>query len=173
MTGTDAKPGVLHLLAVARGLGATERWLLARALVYLLRIDLLLRMFGIRHFFSAQRGLEPARHPGAHIDGPQAADRARQYGFWLAVAARHHFVPARCLHRSLALQCWLAHDGIRSEVQIGVRKDGAQLKAHAWVTVDGTVVCDADDVERAFTRFPSSAARTALVGSNGDVAWSA
>ena len=43
----------------------------------------------------------------------------------------------KCLSRAMALQSFLAHYGIVSQMRIGVSKDDADFKAHAWVEYRG------------------------------------
>ncbi len=61
-----------------------------------------------------------------------------------------------CLVRALAGRWMLRRRGIASVLQVGVAKPGAQVSAHAWLTVGEMVVCGGDG--EAFTpiaRFPS------------------
>ncbi len=48
----------------------------------------------------------------------------------------------QCLQRSLVLHRWLRQAGLSSELRVGVRKDGTELKAHAWIELEGQVVND-------------------------------
>ena len=45
-----------------------------------------------------------------------------------------------CLSRSLELRQLLHKKGIRTRFQIGVDKDGDELKAHAWLEYKGTPI---------------------------------
>lgn len=104
----------------------------------------------------------------------QQLQRAQGYARWLDVASRHYIVKAQCLHRSLALAFWLSRDEIDNFVRIGVRKNGPELQAHAWVEVDGHVVNDEPSVVATFAvlnsgdaenrrRFPVAALRRSWV----------
>jgi hypothetical protein len=117
-------------------LSAAERRLLVRAFVSLLLVHAGLRLFGLR------RLLAWAGRPAATGVSPAARLRVRHYARWIDAAARHHFVPSRCLHRSLTLHLWLRREGLPSELRIGVRKAGDALQAHAWVELGGRVVND-------------------------------
>jgi hypothetical protein len=82
------------------------------------------------------------------------------------LASRHHPVAAQCLHRSLVLHQWLARKGVQTELRIGVKKAGPELKAHAWVEFKGNPVNDAPADLVAFVplargdgRFPEWASR--------------
>lgn len=120
-------------------LGQGERRLFLRAYVALGWVDLVLRVAGFRYL--AGRARVGAAAPGGRVD-PAALGRARRYARTIAVAARHHVVPAHCLHRSLVLHQWLRREGLPGELRIGVRKEGGALRAHAWVELSGSIVND-------------------------------
>ena len=128
----------------------------ARAFAQLLGVELSLRLTSFR------RALDYAeRNPPPNVSlGSEDLRRARMYVRWIDMAARHHFIRARCLHRSLVLHRWLREDGFPSVLRIGVRKDGArQLAAHAWVELEGIVLNDRPDTVAQFVPLssPSSA----------------
>jgi hypothetical protein len=56
------------------------------------------------------------------------------------IAARNHLYPMGCLRRSLVLQRLLGRRGIATELRIGVRKEEAELQAHAWLEYAGQPV---------------------------------
>jgi transglutaminase superfamily protein len=116
----------------------TERTLLMRALVALMRMDLALRIQGFRRIFSDVERETMTSHE------PVAADivRARSYARWIEIAARHHLVQAHCLHRSLVLHGWLRSEGLPSVLRVGVRTDDGKLSSHAWVELGGVLVND-------------------------------
>lgn len=144
------------------GLPAADRWLLWRAFVALWLVDLRLRFQGFQRVTDdAQRGYMPNGRPVGQGD----LARAQTYARWLEVASRHHVVPARCLHRSLALHRWLLREGVPNELRIGVRKERSALEAHAWIEVAGHVI---NDSPRAIAGF------VPLAGSGGqDTPWTA
>jgi hypothetical protein len=82
-------------------------------------------------------------------DFPSAAAR------YLDIASRHPFRWARCLQRSLALCLWLDARGFRPALKIGVRKEGARLKAHAWVEEGGRIINDTAEVQVQFATLPT------------------
>lgn len=109
-------------------------------------LDLALRVWGFQRTVgwierSPRRGVDRA-----------AIDTARRWSNAISMAAHHHVVPARCLHRSLALHAWLRLCGLPSELQIGVRKEDDQLLAHAWVMLGSQIVNDGQRMTGAFTR---------------------
>jgi hypothetical protein len=71
-----------------------------------------------------------------------AADRVRSTTRLVLVANDRLPLPTTCLSRSLALWYLLRRQGVRSEIQIGVRAGGQPLDAHAWVVYDGQVLND-------------------------------
>jgi hypothetical protein len=48
-------------------------------------------------------------------------------------AARYHLYPIQCLRRALVLRRFLDQRGIATEVRFGVRKEGHEIRAHAWL----------------------------------------
>lgn len=82
----------------------------------------------------------------------QAERRMDQAALWTNRAARIPFPIARCLQRSLALCLWLEHEGYRPSLQVGARRQGNKLDAHAWVEYRGRVINDRDSVKAVFSR---------------------
>jgi hypothetical protein len=125
-----------------------QRRVLVRAAVWLGLTDIGLRMLGFRRMIDLV--------PAASADGsPPDTSHIGIYVAAIEIVANHHVVPAHCLHKSVVLQFWLRREGIPSKLRIGVRKEGQQLKAHAWVEVDGQVV---NDDPRAIAAFQPLAA---------------
>ena len=128
-----------RMLARFRQLSNAERWLFLKAYARIFLIDLELRRHGFAYATRRSVRFEAGLRPTATAD--QMA-RARCYARWLEAAARYHVVRAHCLHRALTLHQWLREDGVPSEPCIGVRRDGRELRAHAWVELGGDVVND-------------------------------
>jgi hypothetical protein len=70
-------------------------------------------------------------------------------------------IPAHCLHRSLTLHHWLRGEGLPSTLQVGVRKDGDALRAHAWIELGGAAVDDEPASVAAFSRLVGAGVWTA------------
>jgi len=60
-------------------------------------------------------------------------------------AGRTHLFNPTCLPRSLALQRFLAHHGVASELRLGMRRGARGLEGHAWVEAQGVPF---DDTKR-------------------------
>ena len=150
-------------LALDRG----DRWLLIRAFFWLTLADIWLRLGGFRR--EARNGLLRA-DPASALAGADDVRRARLYARWLDIATRHHVVSMRCLHRSLALHYWLRSEGVRSDLWIGVRREGDRLNAHAWVELGGHLVNDVPVKVRAFTPLTPSRSLTRGTKTTGAVA---
>jgi len=88
--------------------------------------------------------------PGVERGLPQAKLTAQM----VDLAARRSLVRANCLSRSVALWWLLKRQNMDSNLRIGVRKEGEQLEAHAWVESFGRVVNDDPDVSETFAPFP-------------------
>ncbi len=126
-----------------------DQRLLLRAIVWLAGVDVALR------FARYRQRMDLARPGGILLDYVPAAeelDRALRYAHWIDIAARHHVVRARCLHRSLVLHHWLCRDGLPSDLRIGVRKKAGLLQAHAWVELGGRILSDSPLAVATFSR---------------------
>ncbi len=141
-------------VARLRKLSWPERQLLLEASLLLLAVDLLLRWRGFaraRHF--AEAGSRAAPSPR----GQQSVQVDRVV--WLvAVAARHHLYPMRCLVQSLTLQRLLRRRGVPAELRIGVQRDGESIGAHAWLEAGGRPINARQDVEETFLPLLGSSA---------------
>jgi hypothetical protein len=106
-----------------------DLWVLAQAWTLLAVVDVGLRLLPLRR---VQRMLAP---------GAREASRAQvsceQLQRLVRAAADHHLYPMHCLQRSLVLQRLLSRRGIETELRFGVRKEGEQLHAHAWLERGG------------------------------------
>jgi hypothetical protein len=138
-------------LRSARRLGAlshAERRVVLSAFAWLLLVDVGLRLRNFRFVVSRARSVPPQISASVSLE---QVEEARRLAHWIDVAARHHFVSARCLHRALVLHFWLRDRSLPSQLRIGVRTAGGVLVAHAWIELDGNVVDDAPDWVALFT----------------------
>lgn len=117
-----------------------EDWLrFTQAWLVLLIADLGLRWLP---FARVERLLEPARS-GRRSSAAEDSVVARCV--WAAAAAsRHHLKTMTCLPRAFGLRWLLGRAGCAADLRIGVRREGDQLLAHAWVELDGRPVGEAE-----------------------------
>ena len=134
-------------------LSRAERWLVARAFLALMQLDLALRVAGFRRVV---RWVERRLPTQGQVGGAATLERAIGYARAIEIAARHHLVPAHCLHRALVLHAWLRRDKLPSALCIGVRKEQRQLQAHAWVELGGELVYEPPAMVASFTRLSQS-----------------
>lgn len=124
-----------------KALDREERGGFARAWSYLLLADLALRLLPVPRVESLMRRLG-----GRSRKEADPCRLARLVG----AASRHHLWTMTCLPRSLALQALLRRHGIEADLRIGVRREGGELQAHAWVEQAGSPVGEPADVELRF-----------------------
>jgi hypothetical protein len=118
-----------------------ERQLLLEALILLPTTAVALRVVGFRRWQSFLRRRTPPAGPR------EKTPTQTRHLACLAVtsvrrASRISPWPANCLQQSLTLGWLLSRQGIDTELRIGVRKEGGQFEAHAWVEHQGTVLYD-------------------------------
>lgn len=73
-------------------------------------------------------------------------------------ADRHGLVHPSCLVKSLTLWWLLGRQGITSELRIGVRKEGGNLEAHAWVEREGIALNEPEERHHHYAAFDASLA---------------
>ncbi|HYW22394.1 MAG TPA: lasso peptide biosynthesis B2 protein [Nodularia sp. (in: cyanobacteria)] len=69
------------------------------------------------------------------------------------LASRYCQPWAKCLQKSLVLWGLLRHQGINSELRIGVKREAETFEAHAWVEYEGFVLNDTQNVRDRFAMF--------------------
>jgi hypothetical protein len=87
-----------------------------------------------------QRLARPRRTAAPVFRPGERAETAERIARLVAIAAHRGPYRATCLRQSLSL-CWLLlRRGIPAEIRIGVRKEGGELQAHAWVEYPGSTL---------------------------------
>ena len=83
-------------------------------------------------------------------------DPAVDRTLWAVWATGRRLMPERpCLTQALVGRLLLARHGIDTVIQIGVTKDDAELKAHAWLEHDGTIVLGGAQSRDEYRPFPA------------------
>ena len=68
------------------------------------------------------------------------------------LAARLHFKSVGCLPKSIVLKKMMAELGMAAKVYIGVAKLDKGIASHAWVELDGQMICEPEEVATSFNR---------------------
>jgi hypothetical protein len=89
-----------------------------------------------------QRLAQPPRIPVPDLCPTARAETAERIARLVAIAAHYGPYRATCLRQSLSLWWLLLRRGIPAEIRIGVRKEGQELHAHAWVEHAGRALSD-------------------------------
>ena len=134
-----------HKVARALSLSRGELWILTRAWILLLLVDLGLRI-RILPFRCLQKNLTPKSRTMDKFKSREASNKIRHLRRWVDIAARHHLYPMTCLRRSLVLQRLLGQQGIAADLQIGVRKTEEKLDAHAWLEYHGQPLGESESI---------------------------
>ncbi len=145
-----AVPEISRYVSIYRELPAREQKVLLASLALLPLFWLGLRLAGLRRFQAwLDRSPVAQRTPLTQAEGAAL-------GVAVNRAASHVLGPATCLTRSLQLRWLLRRYGTSSDLRIGVRLEGGELLAHAWVEQDGVPVNDHPDVASCFAAFDQS-----------------
>ena len=98
-------------------------------------------------------GARSQAEPTIEIATDAAERRAAAIALAVDRAARRGVFRPKCLVRSMALHRMLERSGIGgSVIKIGVRREGDELLAHAWVEYLGTTLIDSPSAVAAFSR---------------------
>jgi Transglutaminase-like superfamily len=131
----------------------SERWLLLQAFLILPLVALGVRGFGLRPVHTFLANLRPLDQTLDEDSGKLLLPRAGAIARMVKIAARHGPWRPKCLTQSLALWWFLRRQKIDGDLRIGVQPNGDQLEAHAWVTFQGVVLNDGDDVHQRYAPF--------------------
>ena len=141
---------VFRYISMFRALPARERRVLLASMLLLPLFWVGLRLIGLRRF---QAWLD--RFPMAKREALTQGE-AVALGAVVNRASNHVLGPDNCLTRSLLLRWLLRRLGTTSDLRIGVRFEGSELAAHAWIEIDGIPVNDRPEVVRGFAAFDRS-----------------
>jgi len=143
-----------------RALPGREQYFLLAAFILQPLLTLALRMWGFKSVYaflyrtSPTSQPPPPPHPSVEPTITELRDLARRVN----TAATRGPIRTACLVRSLTLWWLLRRQGIASELRIGVRKDGGELAAHAWVEYAGAVINDSPESIQRFAAFDAAIA---------------
>lgn len=142
---TKRRPGLHKLLA----LSGAERRVFFESLAMLTLTAAGLRLFGFRRVYRWM-----SRHGSRREAAPAAPTSASTQLVAGGVRRASRPLPyATCLPRSLSLWWLLRRRGIEGDLRLGVRKEGEEIKAHAWVEVGGVALNDGSDVRHRYPAF--------------------
>ena len=131
----------------------SERRLLLEAFLVLPLVALGVRVFGLRPIQTILANPRRLDHNLDEDSGKLLLPRACAIARIVGIAARHGLGRPKCLTQSLVLWWFLRRQQIDGDLRIGVQPKGDQLEAHAWVTFQGVVLNDGDDVHLRFAPF--------------------
>lgn len=127
-----------------RRLPPLEQRLCLQAMMILICTIVGLKLAGLRRCQSAlARVMRAAGHAG-EMEPEAAARRARMIARAVRRVGHHGPCRSTCLAEALVVWSLLRRNGIASDLQIGVRKSGMSLEAHAWIVRNGRPVTEND-----------------------------
>lgn len=133
-----------------RHLEQADRILVLQALLLLPMLHALFRVVGVRRVMMLVQGFD---NPPPNVQTTNANARAQRITQLVRLAGRRGVARGNCLSQSLTLWWLLDHQGIASDLRIGVRKNQGRLQAHAWVERDGIPLNERWDVHTQYAPF--------------------
>lgn len=89
------------------------------------------------------------------VTGEGDGDRAKELTVALERCMEYGPFRFHCLVQALALRRMLEQEGIEgAAVRVGVRRDGTEFAAHAWVELDGAPLLESPGFLEAYTPLP-------------------
>lgn len=134
-------------LVKAFSLSRDQWWILTRVWVLLFLVDVGLRILPFRRL---QKILVPVSRTPDKLQPGKAHLTIRHLQRWVDIAAHYHLYAMTCLRRSMVLQRLLAREGIAVDLQIGVRKQGDKLNAHAWLEYQGQPINESGSIAQQY-----------------------
>ena len=131
------------------------RWLFLRAAALLPLVSLSLRLRGFRKTQAFLRKFLSLPSRPADISVSSSANLTVRM---VRAAVRTGIGHPTCLDESLALWWLLGRQGIRSELKVGVRKEGEKFEAHAWVERDGLALNEPEARHQHYAAFDAALA---------------
>jgi len=147
---------MLESLRRFSALEPTAQRLFLRALVTLPAVGLSLKLRGFDATRSTLRKTALSAAPGMD---PTALDKQIALTSHMVNAAdRHGPVHPSCLVKSLTLWWLLGRQGITSQLRVGIRKEGGNLEAHAWVERNGVALNEPEERHHHYAAFDAALA---------------
>lgn len=131
------------------------RWVFLRAAALLPLVSLSLRLRGFR---KTQAFLEKFLPPSSRPADISVSSSANLTVRMVRAAVRTGIGHPTCLDESLAIWWLLGRQGIRSELKVGVRKEGEKFEAHAWVERDGMALNEPEARHQHYAAFDAALA---------------
>lgn len=147
------------MLESLRRFSALERpvqRLFLRALVMLPLVGLSLKF---RRFEATRSTLQKSlSHATQQTESNSLTKQIALTAHMVNAADRHGLVHPSCLIKSLVLWWLLGKQGITSQLRVGVRKEGGNLEAHAWVEREGIALNEPEEHHHHYAAFDAALA---------------
>jgi len=136
--GKFSRPGN-RFLRTTRKYFSREAWFAACVAGWVCLLPILLRIYSLSTLLQRLAPDRVRERKNATVKMEQVAIVVRVCNLRLF---RWPIFPRACLRQSLTLYRTLTRMGYPSEIHFGIRKDGAELRGHSWVTLQGKPVAD-------------------------------
>lgn len=132
-----------------------ELWILLEAWLTFLKWDLLISFSQYERWRNELSGLHNGNDSTTSAEfSPLPFEQIEQIKKIIKlseIAGRFHIRKMNCLRRCISQEKMLEKRGFKTRMHIGVRFEEEKLKAHAWLTLQGKVINDSDDVSTRYS----------------------
>ena len=139
-----------------RALERAAQTLFLRALAMLPLVGLSLKLRGFDATRSALRKRLSRATPQTDLDS--LSKQIALTAHMVNAADQHGLVHPSCLVKSLTLWWLLGRQGIPSQLRVGIRKEGGNLEAHAWVECEGMALNEPEERHHHYAAFDAALA---------------
>lgn len=70
--------------------------------------------------------------------------------YLVRLSCQYHFCRAQCLHYALVAYYLLRQRGVEVDLCIGVRREGSDMAAHAWLEFEGRAIQESPETQKTY-----------------------
>lgn len=132
-----------------------ELMVLFEAWFVFLKWDLLISYTRYENWKSEIAKLSGINPSTKEFAAPTSPDQIKKIIKLSETVARHHIRKMNCLRRCLSQKQMLEKRGFNTKMHIGVCIEQEKLKAHAWLSFQGLIINDNEDVSSRYSELTS------------------
>jgi hypothetical protein len=132
-----------------------ELFILFEAWCTFLKYDLLISFTKYENWRADVSKLSNVNEPKNHLARTMSDKQVKAIINLSEIAGRFHLRKMNCLRRCISQEKILEKRGVQTRMHIGVRFEKEKLFAHVWLTLQGVVINDSDEVSMRYSELKS------------------